>query len=60
MDIFSRSVQKYEIITIEKYIMKLVKDFPVAEDEPIITAPQNIKTPTLSMFKANPFAAKPR
>ena len=60
MDIFIRSVQKYEMITMEKYIIKLVKDFPVAEDEPIITAPQNIKTPTLSMFKANPLAARPR
>ena len=52
MDIFIRSVQKYEMITMEKYITKLVKDFPVAADEPIITAPQNIKTPTLSMFNA--------
>ena len=60
MDIFIRSVQKYEMITMEKYKTKLVKDFPVAADEPIITAPQNIKTPTLSMFKANPLAAMPK
>ena len=60
MDIFIKSVQKYEMMTMEKYITKLVKDFPVAADEPIITAPQNIKTPTLSMFKAKPLAARPK
>ena len=57
--IFPRSVIKYDRRTVEKNMMKLVGSLPVVGPATIVTPPQKIKTPTLNMFIANPFAASP-
>ena len=53
------SVIKYERSTIKKKVTKLRGSFPVEGPATIVTPPQKIKTPTLNMFIANPFAASP-
>ena len=59
-DILSKSVIKYDSNTIEKNKTKLVNDFPLAEEETMVTPPQKMNTPTFRMFIANPFAARPK
>ena len=59
-EILIKSVIKYDNKTIEKNKIKLVKDFPLAGEETIVTPPQKIKTPTFKMLIAKPFAASPK
>ena len=59
-EILSKSVIKYDNSTIAKKATKLRGSFPVEGPATIVTPPQKIKTPTLKIFIAKPFAASPK